>query len=403
MLHMNVRFQNAIPIIETLERAGYEAVFVGGAVRDRLLARDIGDIDIATNAKPDVVQQLFAKTIPIGIEHGTVLVLYNDEAFEVTTYRIDGEYDDFRHPNQVVFVSDLEKDLARRDFTINAIAMTKTGDIIDPFHGQEDLHRKVIKTVHNPSDRFQEDPLRMMRALRFLSQLGFELDSNTEQAIIRNGSLLTEIAVERIAVEIEKLVLGKFVTKAFETITISKIYKYLPIFQEHEKLVREAKTYMKSPFLSMAEWITLLHQLDSSITIEQWCKSWKLSNVLRNKSKLLDSVYKCYKLNGLRKGCLYLLKEAYISEFVHLVNTMEQKKTLYDNEVFHAYQSLPITNRSELQLNGNDLLEMVPNLQEGPWIAQLLKAVEEEVVNGTLANKKEDIKEWVWEWIRENN
>ena len=190
-------FQTAIPVIKKLEDAGYEAYFVGGSVRDFLLKRMINDVDIATSATPDEVKKIFPKTVDIGIEHGTVLVLVNNGAYEITTFRTESEYEDYRRPKEVTFIRNLKDDLQRRDFTMNAIAMDKNRKLIDPFNGHLAIQNKIIQTVGSPSDRFQEDALRMMRAVRFVSQLSFQIEAGTVTALASLVHLLDKIAVER--------------------------------------------------------------------------------------------------------------------------------------------------------------------------------------------------------------
>lgn len=168
-------------IIDTLTEAGYEAYAVGGCVRDSVLGRTPEDWDITTSASPGQVKQLFPVTIDTGIKHGTVTVLLDREGFEVTTYRIDGEYEDQRHPKEVVFTSDLLEDLKRRDFTINAMAYNEQDGLVDAFDGMEDLKKRIIRCVGSPTDRFQEDALRMMRAVRFAAQLGFSIEDSTRK------------------------------------------------------------------------------------------------------------------------------------------------------------------------------------------------------------------------------
>ncbi len=168
-------WQAAIRVIERIEKAGYEAVIVGGAVRDYLLEKQVNDVDVATSAMPEEIKKIFHSTVDIGIAHGTVLVLDEGQPIEVTTYRTEGIYVDFRRPEQVTFVKSLEKDLERRDFTINAMAMTKTGELIDLYGGRQDLQNGLIRAVGDPNTRFREDALRMLRAVRFSAQLGFLL------------------------------------------------------------------------------------------------------------------------------------------------------------------------------------------------------------------------------------
>lgn len=195
-------------IIETLTKAGYEAYAVGGCVRDSLLGRRPDDWDITTSATPQQVKALFRRTIDTGIQHGTVTVMLEREGFEVTTYRIDGEYEDSRHPRTVAFTASLEEDLKRRDFTINAMAYNDTDGLIDRFGGMEDIRQGVIRAVGNPQERFEEDALRIMRAVRFGAQLNYRIEENTKAAITRLAKSLAHISAERIQTELIKLLLS---------------------------------------------------------------------------------------------------------------------------------------------------------------------------------------------------
>ena len=199
---------NATQIIERLEQAGFEAYVVGGCVRDSLLGKTPHDWDITTSALPEQVKSLFSHTVDTGLKHGTVTVLIEKEGFEVTTYRIDGEYDDGRHPNQVQFTLSLEEDLKRRDFTINAMAYNPLRGLVDLFGGINDLENKIVKCVGNPKERFSEDALRMMRAVRFAAQLDFEIDSNTKDAIKDLAPTLEVVSAERIREELCKLLVS---------------------------------------------------------------------------------------------------------------------------------------------------------------------------------------------------
>lgn len=193
-------------IIEIIEKAGYEAYAVGGCVRDSLLMRNPNDWDITTSAKPEKVKELFKKTIDTGIEHGTVTIMMHHVGYEVTTYRIDGEYEDARHPKNVTFTSNLIEDLKRRDFTINAMAYNDRSGIVDAFDGISDLEKGIIRAVGNPRERFDEDALRMMRAVRFSAQLGYSIEEDTKKAIQELSINLQKISAERIQVELVKLV-----------------------------------------------------------------------------------------------------------------------------------------------------------------------------------------------------
>lgn len=211
----NVKF-----IIETLENAGFEGYAVGGCVRDSLLGKEPNDWDITTNAKPEQMKNLFKRTVDTGIAHGTVTVLIGNDTYEVTTYRIDGEYEDSRHPKQVEFTTSLVEDLKRRDFTINAMAYNDTTGIIDEFGGIDDLNTGLIKCVGSPIERFSEDALRIMRAIRFSAQLGYDIEPATKAAISELALNLNNISAERIHVELSKLMVSPnpgFIRIAYET------------------------------------------------------------------------------------------------------------------------------------------------------------------------------------------
>lgn len=192
-------------ILNILHENGHEAYAVGGCVRDALLGREPEDWDITTSAQPEQVKELFTRTIDTGLQHGTVTVMLQSEGFEITTYRIDGVYEDGRHPKEVQFTSDLIEDLNRRDFTINAMAYSKEDGIVDAFDGVGDLKRGVIKCVGDARERFSEDALRMLRAVRFAGQLGFEIEEKTKEAILEKAPTLEKISAERIRVELDKL------------------------------------------------------------------------------------------------------------------------------------------------------------------------------------------------------
>lgn len=197
-------------VLERLKRAGHEAYLVGGCVRDLLLGRRPGDWDITTSARPDEVLSLFApQAAPTGLRHGTVTVFEGAMPFEVTTFRLDGAYADHRHPDAVVFSDSLVEDLKRRDFTVNAMAMDQAGEITDLFGGREDLARGVLRCVGCPEQRFEEDALRILRALRFSSVLGFAIAPETADAAFQEKDLLREVAVERVREELLKLLCGR--------------------------------------------------------------------------------------------------------------------------------------------------------------------------------------------------
>lgn len=235
-------------IIETLESNGYQAYLVGGCVRDSILGVEAFDYDITTDAAPSEIKKIFKRTIDTGIAHGTVSVLFYDEGkpltYEVTTFRIDGEYKDGRHPEDVIFVNDLKDDLLRRDFTANAMAYNEITGLIDLFGGLHDLDKKIIRAVGDPIERFTEDALRLMRAVRFSAKLGFSIEEDTKNAIIKLASNLSKVSKERVNVELTKTLtsnnptnvklyfdfgLSKYIAKGFDKIESGKIDPNLSI------------------------------------------------------------------------------------------------------------------------------------------------------------------------------
>ncbi len=195
-------------IINTLEEAGYEAYAVGGCVRDSILGREPDDWDITTSARPEEIKRLFPRTIDTGIRHGTVTVMLDKEGFEVTTYRIDGDYEDSRHPKEVTFTANLAEDLKRRDFTINAMAYNESRGLVDLYGGLADMEAGIIRCVGDARERFTEDALRMMRAVRFSAQLGYRIEEKTREAIKALAPNLRKISAERIQTELVKLVVS---------------------------------------------------------------------------------------------------------------------------------------------------------------------------------------------------
>lgn len=207
---LNITLPSSVDrIIKELQKYGYEAYAVGGCVRDSILGRTPEDWDITTSAAPQSVKNIFPKTFDTGIEHGTVTVLWGGQGYEVTTYRIDGKYEDSRHPKEVTFTRNLKEDLRRRDFTINAMAYNENDGLVDIFGGKEDLQRQVIRCVGDAFARFSEDALRILRGVRFAAQLGFSIEEKTQKGMRELAPTLHKISVERIQVELVKMITSK--------------------------------------------------------------------------------------------------------------------------------------------------------------------------------------------------
>lgn len=235
---------NVHKIITTLQNHGYEAYAVGGCVRDSILGRIPGDWDITTSAMPEETKVLFERTFDTGIEHGTITVLLDGEGYEVTTYRIDGEYEDNRHPKEVTFTRNLKEDLLRRDFTINAMAYNEKEGLIDIFGGIEDIQSKTIRCVGDAIARFSEDALRILRGIRFAAQLGFEIDESTRAGMKELAPTLKKISAERIQVELVKMLISKRPEMLKDAYEIGITKEFIPEFDRLMETEQENQHHM---------------------------------------------------------------------------------------------------------------------------------------------------------------
>ncbi len=273
--------KKAEEILQKLNDKNFDAYIVGGCVRDCLLKRVPQDWDITTSAEPYQVKKIFNKTYDTGLQHGTITVCWKGEHYEVTTYRIDKGYDDCRHPNEVIFTKNLKEDLQRRDFTINAMAYHPNEGIKDYFLGQEDLNQKIIRGVGNPEERFQEDALRMLRALRFSVQLGFEIEKNTYEALRQQKNLIQKISVERIHDELEKILLSQYLEKINKIWESGLLNELSPLLSEQMKIYGEnvINQLKKAPFNRIIRW-TIFLQYMTAKQGEEFLKYLKFDNLL---------------------------------------------------------------------------------------------------------------------------
>ena len=263
--------QDVDNIIGKLESAGYEAYAVGGCVRDSILGREPDDWDITTSATPSQIKEIFRRTVDTGIQHGTVTVLMHGTGYEVTTYRIDGIYEDARHPKEVSFTDDLTKDLERRDFTINAMAYNKTRGLVDVFDGIGDLDRRLIRCVGDPNERFSEDALRMMRAVRFAAQLGYDIDEATASAIRDKADTLSKISAERIMTELTKLIMSDNPDMLRNCYELGLTAVFLPEFDECMNTPQNIKHHcynVGEHILHTMKAVCVEHVLESSVIEE---------------------------------------------------------------------------------------------------------------------------------------
>lgn len=382
-------FRRALPVIEKIEQEGYEAYFVGGSVRDVLLGQPIHDVDIATSGFPAEIKEIFPRTVDIGIEHGTVLVLYQDDQYEITTFRTESTYQDFRRPDHVAFVRSLEEDLKRRDFTINAFAVQEDGTVIDLFGGLQDLEKRILRAVGNPHERFHEDALRMMRGLRFVSQLGFVFEEETFAAIVENHGLLGKISIERVYIEFTKLLMGSHRNEAMKQFVATQCFEYCPGMAKSKEQLLQFAGLVADPFVSeSAAWSVLLDHLEiPDQQIGQFLKAWKVSNEFLRECREL-----VWGLRQRREGyytpmALYRLGE--------LAMTVETLLTYYGrpgeaSKTAQALAELPIRSLRELAVNGQDLMTVCQQ-KAGPWLKKTLAYLEQAVVEGRLANDREPL------------
>lgn len=388
---MDRLFLKSVPILELIEEAGYEAYFVGGSVRDYILGRPINDVDIATSATPQEIKRIFPNTADIGIDHGTVLVITDTGTYEITTFRTESGYSDFRRPDAVKFVRSLTEDLQRRDFTMNAIAMDKTGKIIDPFNGKRDLAQKRIITVGNPHERFHEDALRMMRALRFVSQLDFELDQETFDSLKENAQNISEIAVERILVEFEKLAAGSNKIKAFSLLLESGLYQYLPIFSSKKDHLMDLLNLPLHQLNAAEIWsIIMIHTKDQEI--EEALRAWKLPlKTIRNVQRTIKLVKskEPSAIDVFQAGHGITVQAAKVRAALNAGNVSDAEENAHQR-----YNELIIKQMSDLAVTGTDLL-IWHQEKPGPWVKEYLEKILKAVLNEELRNDKEEIKRWL--------
>lgn len=390
-------FKQAVPILELIENAGFEAYFVGGSVRDHILGREISDVDIATSALPEELKRIFPKTADVGIEHGTILVHYGSSHYEITTFRSETSYTDFRRPDKVSFIRSLEEDLQRRDFSMNAIAMDKDGNIIDPFAGREAINRKEIITVGNPDERFSEDALRMLRALRFQSQLSFTIEKKTFDSLAAHSNLLENIAVERKLVEFEKLLLGTGRNTAIRLLADSGTFQYMPGLQgRYDEVIRFSEKLRTD--LQLAEsWVLLLFELGlAEKEVDFFLRDWKLPG------KKIKTVKQVHSLLLYRLNNQWTLESVYKAGVENVISAEKVFAALNGIEcktvmIKELYDQLPIKHRHELKVTGNELMAWLEK-RPGPWLREILDEIERSVIYGDVSNEKEKIKEWLSEY-----
>lgn len=392
-------------IIDKLYEKGYEAFAVGGCVRDVVMGRNPHDWDITTNALPEIVKETFNKTIDTGIKHGTVTVMIKRVGYEVTTYRIDGEYTDGRHPKEVIYTSDLAEDLKRRDFTINAMAYNYRTGIIDKFNGVKDIENKIIRCVGNSTDRFKEDALRMLRAIRFSAQLDFSIDKETYEAIKLLAENLSLISKERIQAELTKTITSE---NPDRIIHICKLGLYPYIFAEgsllsqgnteiYEKVSDIMRYLPKNSYLRYAGLLTYEKDVEKILRfLKLDNKTIKIvSKLVYNKDlKLLaDKISLRRVIVVVGKDIFYDYYLAYIEALINagyegIDITIAEYKAIYEicEEIYNNNDCLSL---SEMAITGRDLKEF--GLPDGKQIGDILKILFDKVIENPELNHRETL------------
>ncbi|ERJ12790.1 CCA tRNA nucleotidyltransferase [Haloplasma contractile] len=379
------KLEIAKEILTRFTNHGYEAYIVGGFVRDRLLGIKSEDIDIATSATPDDVINLFPKHIPTGLKHGTITVIHQNFSYEITTFRKESRYVNNRKPLEVEYIKDFEGDLRRRDFTINALAMTRDETIIDYVNGQKDLHNKVIRAVgDSPDERFKEDALRILRAFRFSSRLGFDIEEATLKGMKNQVHLLKNISQERIFKELNGLLQGKYAKKSLRNMVIAEAHDYIP--------------HIGSGILKMVEYKgnpgNLIELLAISLTTEGFgiLDDIKLSNKIKTISKLAAEMY----LVGIDvTSPIYLFRNGLDACLVaNRLNVILDDSDDLNLKIKATYKELPIKKVCDLAFKGDDIIALY-NRKPGGWIGDLIDDISYKVLLGELKNEQVEIKNYL--------
>lgn len=385
IMQNNKEWQAAYSVIEQLEQAGFEAVIVGGAVRDALLDRPAHDVDVATNALPEEVKTVFQKTVDIGIQHGTVLVIVPAGPVEVTTYRTDGEYTDHRRPQNVHFVRSLKEDLQRRDFTMNAIAMRRDGSFVDYYGGRQDIEKRVIRAVGEAEKRFAEDALRMLRAIRFSAQLDFTIEANTLAAIQQRAADLTFIAKERIKAELDKLWVGQTVFGGIHKLEDSGLAAYLTgDFQ-----AAQWRNFQTQDALLGWAYFALLQ----GTAWREVVRDYRLSNKEMAFIKSVLTAFEALK-DGWTNRHYFIYTEEELVAAQYFARLLQLDASIPQQSIRELQAKLPIQHKQELVVNGADLLKW-SGKKGGPWVKATLEDLLTAILHHELQNDRQQIKSWL--------
>lgn len=374
-------------ILKELKKNGYQAYFVGGFVRDTLLGIESKDIDITTSATPEEVIGLFKSVKETGKKFGSVTILDGEFRFEVTTFRSDGLYKDNRRPEGVTFSTSINDDISRRDFTVNSLLMDENEEITDILGGKVDLENKLIRTINNPVERFNEDALRILRAFRFVSKLGFDIEAETLAAIHDLKHLVKTIAIERVMVELSKIFTGKYRSKALTYMIQSGV---------SEELYGIGKGL---EYISTID--TELYPLEAFIIcfiLEDIDEVWKFSNKEMNIARKIIVLHEVTKEDIFNKFIIFVnhLNMCLIANKINVVLGYKDQEQL----IVELDEALPIKDVCDLVFKGQDILWLTP-LRKKSWIGNIVDDLKYNVIMGYLPNEYEPLKEYALKKVAE--
>lgn len=398
-------------VLRTLNEKGYEAYWVGGCVRDELLERSVDDMDITTSASPEQVMELFADCIPTGLQHGTVTVRSGGFYFEVTTFRTESEYKDNRRPAAVQFVQDVKEDLQRRDFTMNALAMDRDGNIVDPFGGQSDIQDGRVRCVGSAAERFGEDALRMLRCVRFASVFNFKIAYNTWKGLVHQKDLLQHIAMERVRTEMVKMMAGPHPLRGLELLFRSQALEHVkaPISMErfNKGLMSNMEQLMEENVLLRWSMILIAGRYtrdEADALLRKWTFSnddrSRISGVLQVEQLIQTVVQEQRDEEALRSewivtvlACGRQAAEDWLIIQRLLPAGWRDQEVLHEEqiEVIQSRgaawsQSMKVHELKDLQITGENVLQLLGR-KGGPWLGQLMKHLLRETAIGNIANQ----------------
>lgn len=380
---MKKPIDSGLKVIHQLKAHGHLAYFVGGVVRDFLLGMESNDIDITTSAHPEVVMDLFEHTIPTGLKYGTVTVMMDNIPFEVTTFRKDGTSLNHRHPDEITYSQTLDEDLIRRDYTINALAMSEDGQIIDLVDGKKDIDGKLIRAVGNPKERFKEDSLRILRAFRFVSKCDFDLEEETQKAIVLERNLLKTLANERVIQEFQKLVKYPHKLHAFKLMKETKIGDVFPELNKGIDFLSEHETTLTSGYM----FLTLCFYFYGEVP-----EQWRLSNKDKTRMNEIITLMNVTEEDSFQIEHLYSLGKSICLDantLNKLINPMNDQEEL----ILHLDESLTIRKTCDLVFKGSDILSLT-SLKDATIIGDIIDDLTNAIIHGELHNDYEELKSY---------